>query len=303
MKIDMLPAGRYVIAVSGGVDSMALLHILGQRQELELVVAHFNHGIRGDAAEDERLVRDYATSHNLTYVSNAANLGSSASEASARKARYNFLFEVCKKYNAKAIITAHHQDDLLETAIINLMRGTGRRGLSDLRIRAGIVRPALNVAKSELIVYAKAHGLQWHEDSTNTDLRYMRNYIRHTYMPRLTASGREKLLQLISQQAVVNKTIDSELERLTKRWGRYEDGALVLPRHELIMVPPAVGYELLQELCKRLVGSTLERPLAEKALLFIKTARQHKQMNLAHGWWLMIGKGKIIVEPRSDVVR
>src|SRR5438270_2251525 len=118
MKVNV-PPGRYVLAVSGGVDSMVLLDLLAKLPGLELVVAHFNHGIRPESVNDEELVANRAKRLNLPLELGYASLGQGASEATARQARYQFLEAVQKKYKAKAIITAHHQDDWIETAVIN----------------------------------------------------------------------------------------------------------------------------------------------------------------------------------------
>jgi tRNA(Ile)-lysidine synthetase-like protein len=131
MKIQ-LPKGRYVVAVSGGVDSVVLLDALSKLPNLELVVAHLDHGIREDSIEDRRFVASLAASYGLVFEYGEGRLGSGASEATAREARYNFLRGVKMKHDAKAIITAHHQDDLIETAILNMLRGTGRKGLTSL---------------------------------------------------------------------------------------------------------------------------------------------------------------------------
>src|SRR6266542_1461422 len=149
MKVRVSP-GKYVVAVSGGVDSMVLLDLLRQKPKLELVVSHFDHGIRPDSEEDRRLVQRIARAYGLPFVYARGNLGPKAGEALAREARYAFLRRVQQEQGAKAIITAHHQDDMLETAIMNLLRGTGRRGLSSLKSREGLLRPLLNWTKKDI---------------------------------------------------------------------------------------------------------------------------------------------------------
>src|SRR5665213_4424111 len=108
MRIEVLP-GKYALAVSGGVDSMALLDMLAKKPGVNLVVAHFNHGIRGDSGHDEKLVKQAAAAYGLIFELGAARLGKGASEAAAREARYDFLNRVMKKHQADAIISAHHQ--------------------------------------------------------------------------------------------------------------------------------------------------------------------------------------------------
>lgn len=203
--------GTYVIAVSGGVDSMALLHHLHSTNpgEWKLVVAHLDHGIRDDSVEDRRLVQAAARQYGLPFVYHEAQLGAGASEATARKARYDFLRSVQRSSGARAIVTAHHQDDFLETAILNLLRGSGRKGLTALSSRHDTVRPVLHVPKEALIAYANDQGLVWREDQTNADETYLRNYIRSRIVPRIHADARAQLLDHLHDLAKVNQEIDS----------------------------------------------------------------------------------------------
>lgn len=134
---------NYVIAVSGGVDSMVLLDALVHDRLTELThyplstthsqltIAHFDHGIREESAGDEQFVRKMAEQYGIRYESARVELGANASEEEARKARYKFLRQCCNKYHAQ-LVTAHHQDDVTETMIINLIRGTGWRGLAPM---------------------------------------------------------------------------------------------------------------------------------------------------------------------------
>src|SRR5688572_19923887 len=192
MNLKISP-GKYVVAVSGGVDSMVLLDLLRQKSKLELIVAHFDHGVREESARDRKLVQRIAKSYGLPFFYAEGNLGPKVGEALAREARYAFLRKIQEEQGAEAIITAHHQDDMLETAIMNLLRGTGRRGLSSLKSREGLVRPLLDWTKKDVREYAEEHDLVWAEDSTNDDDRYLRNYIRHNILSRFTKEGREAL--------------------------------------------------------------------------------------------------------------
>lgn len=194
--------GKYVVAVSGGVDSVSLLNLLHHKSKLskvepwKLIVAHLDHGMRVDSAKDCELVAKLARKLKLEFVSKKARLGPKASEATARKVRYTFLQSVMKKYKAAGIITAHHTDDLLETAIFNSVRGTYSLGLTPFSDDSVIKRPFINVAKEQIVKYAKANKLQWHEDSTNQDLQISRNYIRYWLLPNLEKlqPGSKKLL-------------------------------------------------------------------------------------------------------------
>lgn len=190
---------------------MVLLRLLSQLPKVELVVAHFDHGMRPDSAADCQFVSDQAAIYDMQFVSGKADLGASASEATARSARYDFLRGAQLTQNADAIVTAHHQDDVLETAIINLSRGTGRRGLTALSSRPGLVRPLLDISKVELVDYAKRAGLDWRDDVTNNDPRYLRNYIRLYLMPKIIGADRQQFLNLISTLRRVNTELDQLL--------------------------------------------------------------------------------------------
>lgn len=210
MDIAVQPGG-YVVAVSGGVDSVVLLALLQQKPGLHLTVAHFDHGIREDSAEDRHLVQELAKKYDLPFVYDEGHLGAGASEATARKARYVFLQNIREKTGARAIITAHHQDDVIETALLNLIRGTGRTGLTALRSHDGLVRPLLAIPKKDLITYANTYNLIWREDSTNQDLSYKRNYIRHKVATRMTEMQRHQLLIYITELSDLNHRIDQEI--------------------------------------------------------------------------------------------
>lgn len=298
----VLRPGRYIVAVSGGVDSMVLLNMLKRMPELDLVVAHVDHGIRADSAKDRELVQRIAMSHNIPFIYTQLSLGARASEEVARHARYDFLRHARKKYNALAIMTAHHQDDLLETALMNLLRGTGRYGLNTLTSQPDIIRPLLHIPKRELLAYATRHNLSWREDSTNRDQRHLRNYVRHRVLARADTAGRNHLLSIIVRHAALNHAIDTEVSALYARHATVQSDGTTLPRHQLIMLPQAVAYELLQHAVRQQVGSRLLQPLAWRALHFVKTARLHRQFELNCYWRLRIGRQIVIVEPRGPMV-
>ncbi len=208
---------QYIVAVSGGVDSITLLDLLikgtNRNASNYIIIAHINHGIRSDSALDESLVKSIAQDNGLRYHSKRLKLSPDSSEALARQKRYEFLDNLKSKYQAEAIMTAHHQDDLIETFLLNLARGTNRRGLSSLN-SSMIYRPLLGYAKQEIIQYAVKNNLTWRDDSTNQDLKYRRNYIRHKIVPKLDNSAQLKILSIIKNQEVLNNKIDNILSHL-----------------------------------------------------------------------------------------
>jgi tRNA(Ile)-lysidine synthetase-like protein len=240
MRVEIKP-GKYVVAVSGGVDSMVLLDLLSSLPEVDLVVAHFNHGIRADAAEDEGLVRKTAHGLGLPFIAGYGHLGQGASEDAARRARYGFLFSVQTKSGADAVITAHHQDDLIETAFINLLRGTGRKGLTAISANPKVIRPLLGYSKQQLLGYAERNRLAWREDSTNQTELYLRNQLRRRTLGKLTAGDREKIIKNIDKVAKVDIKINDYIAKLSQIICDNQ----VIDRESFAALPSVVAEELV----------------------------------------------------------
>jgi len=302
LKVDV-PAGKYVVAVSGGVDSITLLDVVSKLSGVELVVAHFHHGIRGqDADRDEQLVRETAQKYGLAYETDYGELGETVSEAHAREARYLFLLAVRRKHQADGLILAHHKDDVVETIAINLIRGTGWRGLASLRSHKTIVRPLLKYEKNQLIAYAREHNLVWHEDASNVDQKYLRNYVRWTLIPemvKLRPAIKEELFALHESQVGLEQEISDEI----KKWvDGHVSNSNELIRYELIMLPPRVGLEVLQELIRRVGGQRLLSEQARSALMFAKTARPGARFEAGGGVELKTKLRTLVVEAAPKVV-
>jgi len=294
MDID-LPEGRYVVAVSGGVDSVVLLHALRQLPGLKLTVAHYDHGIRPDSAEDRRLVQALAGEYGLPFVHDAGRLGPRASEARAREARYQFLHNARRASGAGAVVTAHHQDDLLETVVLNLLRGTGRRGLSSLKSTDVVKRPLLHVPKSELLRYASGAGLRWREDSTNRDTKYLRNYVRQNILPRFAVADREALLAISRTAAGLNEQIAQQ----AINYLHVQPAARVLDRHGFIMLPHAVAREIMAEWLLRNTGAELSKRMLERLVTAAKTGRSGSRVDVDAGHWLAIGPTRLALQYRE----
>lgn len=307
MQID-LPAGKYVVAVSGGVDSVVLLHLLVQKMNAErrmknggvssplaLVVAHFDHGIRSDSNEDQKLVRALAEKYGLPYVTASGNLGAGASEAVAREARYNFLHQVRVASGADAVVTAHHQDDAIETAVLNMLRGTGRRGLSSLKSTDVVKRPLLHAPKKQLRDYAAANGLVWREDSTNTDEAYLRNYVRGRIAPRLGGEGREQLLQIMQHAHALNQ----EIERHIVNYLHMQPGLKVLDRHAFILLPHGVAREVLAEWLRARTSVEVNKKMLERLVAIAKTGKAGSKTDIDAEHWLEISRKLLALTPRE----
>ncbi len=286
----------YVVAVSGGVDSVVLLDILAVRLPAHrLVVAHFDHGIRQDSAEDRHHVEQLAKKYGLAFMFDQGKLGSGASEAVARKARYDFLRQVKLASHAEYIVTAHHEDDVFETAILNLLRGTGRKGLSSLASNGELYRPLLATPKAHIRTYAGKHGLQWREDSTNSNPDYLRNYIRINIMPKFDAVARQRLRQLIGSARGVNVEIDSLLADQL----HLQPAGDVLDRQWFIMLPHAVAREIVAAWLRRLGVADFDRQLLERITVAAKTYASGKRIDINGRYVIVVQSDRLFVQAKQ----
>lgn len=183
---------RILLAVSGGADSMLMLHLFVQTG-FPVAVVHCNFKLRGSESDgDEQFVADYCDLHNLEFHSRkfdtaeyASNEGISI-EMAARELRYNWFEQLLQRHGYDFLATAHHQDDVIETFLINLSRGSGIRGLSGIQPKSGkIIRPMLFTNRAEILDYCTRLKIDYRTDSSNEDTVYKRNLIRHEIIPLL----------------------------------------------------------------------------------------------------------------------
>ena len=191
--------GRVLVALSGGADSIAMLHLLRELETTGVLtiagVAHFNHRLRGAAADaDERFCRDLAASLDLPIEADSTDVrGLAAAEGrsledAARTARYAFLEAAADRLEAEAIAVGHSVEDQAETFLLRLLRGAGPRGLAGIRPRTGrVVRPLIEISRQELRDYVQERQLAFREDESNADLSIARNAVRHRLLPLLQA--------------------------------------------------------------------------------------------------------------------
>ncbi len=213
------PDARYLIGVSGGRDSVALLRCMVDLGYDKLVVCHLDHQLRGRFSQaDARFVEKLAKSYQVGFELGSANVGALAKnkkmsiEAAAREARYSFFARVAKRRRCHTIFLAHHADDLAETFLINLFRGTGLTGLGAMRevatrridnVGLTIVRPLLSVWRDEIDSYVREHRLRFREDASNKNLAPLRNRIRHRVIPYLEKTFRRNIRQNIWRTATI----------------------------------------------------------------------------------------------------
>jgi tRNA(Ile)-lysidine synthase len=177
----------YLLAVSGGVDSIFMLEFMVKNSGKRLRVAHFNHGLRSQAVEEEALVRDVCAKHGLElHVGHGdpeAMRAATSLEAEARDQRYAFFSGV--KSPDELLTMGHHANDQLETIVLRLMRGYPHNNLRIRRRDGDRYRPFLDVPKAAMISQARQRGYRWLEDDSNDDVRHERNWVRHVLIPEM----------------------------------------------------------------------------------------------------------------------
>lgn len=216
-----------VVAVSGGLDSVVLLHVLVAMRtdwDLSLHVAHLNHGLRHDNAdEDQAFTRTLAASYGLPFHTDRVDCAALARarkrtvEETARQERSAFLLRVAKETDAERVATAHHRDDQTETVLMRLLRGSGTTGLAGIRpLRDDLwIRPFLDLNREALRAYAAESGLTWREDESNRDLAIPRNRIRNVLIPLLKQDYESGASEAVARAAEVLRADDDLLDAIT----------------------------------------------------------------------------------------
>ncbi|KAF2328227.1 tRNA lysidine(34) synthetase TilS [Flavobacterium daemonense] len=189
-RFPFLEDKKLFLAVSGGLDSMVLLHLF-QQLPYEIAVLHCNFQLRGlESFGDQEFVQDYCNQNNIPFFTTQFDTKAFAedyklsTQVAARELRYSWFYELLEEKNFDFILTAHHADDNLETFIINLTRGTGLDGLTGIpEENDRIIRPLLPFSREEILKYAEENTIEWREDSSNASNKYLRNKIRHDLIP------------------------------------------------------------------------------------------------------------------------
>lgn len=213
------PAGGLVLcAVSGGRDSMCLLHYLyhlGQRMDFTVAAAHLDHGMRQTAQRDASIVEEFCAERDIPFhlgharVYEAAKARNLTVEEAGRRARYDFLEKTAREIGADRIATAHHRNDQAETVLLNLLRGTGPEGLGGIpAVRGKYIRPLLDTTRSEIEAYVADNAIPYGDDETNDDLHYSRNRLRRAVWPQLEAINTEATAHIAAAAAIARAEND-----------------------------------------------------------------------------------------------
>lgn len=276
MSIELRPAPplgeKLLCAVSGGADSMCLLHLLWARGH-DVTAAHLEHGIRGaEALRDAAFVEDWCRERGVPFVLGhgdapeyAAREGLSLEEA-ARELRYGFLLRTAAEIGAGRVLTAHTLDDNAETLLFNLVRGSGTAGLGGIPPERGLIqRPLLHVSRAEIEAYLKDNAVPHVEDSTNRSDDYTRNLLRHRVVP-LLRDINPRFSEAAARTAALSRRDEDCLAALAEDFLKRELRGGSISRQALLALHPAIASRAVRKL---LPGLSMER--AEAVLRFARS--------------------------------
>jgi len=288
---DWAESGHSVlVALSGGLDSLVLLHLLRFAEGLpgfSLQAAHFDHGMRSGSGADAGWVKGLCQAWAVPlHLGRARSIP--ASEEEAREFRYEFLLNEKDELRAGWLFTAHHADDQAETVLFRIFRGTGLSGLGGIpRRRApGIFRPLLPFSRETLEGYASLHGIRPRPDPSNENLSIPRNYLRHRVIPQVeeaVAGGARKSLQRLARLARENEEAwGSLLPEIVEGVAGVTDRGIVVERTALLAYHPAVQGRVLRQLVQS-HGLTLSEAGTRRLLEFTRSGASGRCMELSAG--------------------
>lgn len=303
-----------LLALSGGADSRALLHLLAERAKTDafsLTLAHVDHGIRGEEASRDRefcraLAKEYGVEIcilNADVPSLAAKHGTGLEEE-ARRVRYAYFEELMRERGIPLLATAHHADDNLETVLFHLCRGTGLGGLRGILptrpfANGYLTRPLLQMTRREIQAFCEEHGLQYVTDSTNADTAYTRNRIRAEVVPVLESlfDRPQHRVAEMSQSLCEDASLLSSLSRELLENAREPQGLSVA---RLQNAPVPLAKRALMAWCKEQTGGELERVHVEALLSLIQTQSTEARVALPKGAYAAVEFGVLRLLPRES---
>lgn len=264
------PGGRVIVALSGGPDSVALLHLLRELAEHGVLVvaglAHFNHQLRGAAAQrDEEFCRDLANRLSLPIDVETCDVAAIARERRrsiedvARSVRYAFLERAASRSAAERIAVGHTRDDQAETFLLRLLRGAGPRGLASIRPRAGsVVRPMLDLSRPEVHAYLNAERIAFCQDETNLDTQIPRNFVRHVLIPAVREHLTPGVIEVLAREADIAREdeflLDSAATEAAHSIVQSAEGGITLDADALSRVPVALARRIAYRALTSLAG-------------------------------------------------
>ncbi|MBP4143095.1 tRNA lysidine(34) synthetase TilS [Flavobacterium sp. P4023] len=241
-RFKFLSNKKLLLATSGGIDSMVMLHLLEQL-DYKIGIAHCNFQLRGvESFEDQKFIQDYADANGIpVYITQFDTKAFAAdyklsTQVAARELRYNWFYELLETEQYDYIVTAHHADDNLETFLINLSRGTGLDGLTGIpEQNENVVRPLLAFSQHDIEEYARLNAIKWREDSSNASDKYVRNKIRHHLVPLLKELNPNFLLSFHKTQSYLQEAQDM-----------VDDAAIMIYQQVAVQEDENISFDLKQ---------------------------------------------------------
>jgi tRNA(Ile)-lysidine synthase len=250
------PSDKVLLAISGGMDSIVLADLLS-KTKIDFAMAHCNFCLRGEESDaDEDFVKKLAKKFKVSIYSEKFDTKAFAEQEkvsiqmAARMLRYTWFDQILTKEHYQYLVTAHHQNDVLETVILNFTRGTGISGFHGIRVKSGnIIRPLLFADREQIRDYVAEHQLAWREDSSNESNKYARNLVRNEVIPllkQINSNLEETVFQTVEKVDAVEHNFYERIEKLEKEIKRVENGAVLLTINSLKDQPSIVIFELLK---------------------------------------------------------
>lgn len=312
-----------IVGVSGGTDSLALMHML-LTAGFPVVVAHFNHHLRRDADDDARFVEETARQFNCTFIYGEGDVAALAQaeklsiEAAARNARYRFLFDKAEVIGGQAVAVGHNADDQVETLLMHLLRGSSLAGLAAMRNRTylkqfstaiPLVRPLLNLWRVELEEYCRDEGFSPRFDITNQDVGYTRNRIRHNLIPILAEYNpqiKERLHGLTvsarNSLEVMKYALDLHYQDAFRSSG---DGFRGFDRKALSSMSESLQIEIIRRAAVELLPQhdDLDQAAFQRAASLLAAPKKDTRTDLADGLFAATDADRFYVALKSAKIR
>jgi tRNA(Ile)-lysidine synthase len=323
---SMLYSDDSVLAcVSGGSDSVALLHILSilsPRFNIKIGVAHLDHSLRErDSEQDAKFVESLALKLDLPFHIKKMHLQKYAKneklslEDAGRKARYDFFLNISEKAGYSRIATAHHAGDNAELILMNMLRGTGKSGLSGIppvRKKGGksIIRPLIHLSKSEIHAFLSENRLHYVQDSTNLDTKYLRNRIRHNLIPEMRSSYNPKIVKALNRMGTIIQDEENWIEEIVGREMndlvfRENDMSIRFPASHFMEKPLPLRRRIVRSLIRQVKGDLKQMTYdhIDSILHLIERCHSEGQVHLPDEILIEVSAGQVLIIKKKRIAR
>ena len=289
-SIGIKPGDAIVVGVSGGPDSMALLHVLKSlKKELDIriICAHINHNQREESKDEEEYVKNYCRKNDILFECiKIENWGDDNFENEARSVRYKFFEELVENYNAKFLMTAHHADDLIETILMRIVRGSTLKGYSGFskvvkKENYKIIRPFISLTKDEILKYNEQNKIKYFIDSTNNEDTHTRNRYRHVILPFLKKENpnvHKKFIKFSETLLENSNYIDEEANKMFNKV--FQNGVLFIDR--FVELDHIIQTKIIYNILERIYGDDLLIIGDAHVELIFDLIRSNKSNSIVH---------------------